>query len=153
MNLEEKRRILKHLLKLKRLNQKNLFIYKLSLETEKRMAINRIYRQLYLQKKEFLEDISKMISRIEKEIRLLTDELTEKKPSDHRSLRQLELKYKCGRSFLKAYELEMKSMKKYKKRLSKVNYACVREMIMTHHHQIKHNISEMSRTGLLKYAI
>ncbi|MCM4157751.1 hypothetical protein [Gramella sp. AN32] len=154
MKLTEKKSTLKLLGKLKYLTQKNIFTYQVAAQYEKRLALKSIYKKLYYQKLQFLQAVDEQIELVKKEVSTILDpDLVlfnhQKVFKDHRT----HLKTKCRSNFADLYRREMKNYKKYSKYLSKTNHAAVRAMIMEQRHEIKQNISEMNRTGLLKYAI
>lgn len=154
MRLWEKKRIIEHLEKLRVMNYKSAFIYKIAYRKEKRLLLRSFYNKLYLQKMEFQKEIDEKIEQVKMEISPFKDpkllSFYKRRRSD---LSQLYLKYKMKHAFSRIYKREMKSFKKYHKYLSRINHACVREILLSHKHKLKTNLSEMNNTGVMKFPI
>lgn len=154
MKLSEKRRTVQLLEKLRFLNLKYAFVYKIAYQRENRLMIKDFYKKLHLQKLEFLQNIEEMIEQLKKEISPIPDpELLSFYHKKKLKASQLYLKYKSKQSYADTFKREMKGLEKYKKYLSKINHGCVREVLLSHKHQIKMTLREMTSTGLMKYPV
>lgn len=154
MRLWEKRKTLDLLEKLRIMNYKSAFIYKIAFSKENRLMLKNFYRRLHEQKLGFLEDIEEKIEQLKKEISPIEDpKLLSFYKRKKCELSQLYLKYKMRSSYKKMYDRELKSFKKYHKYLSKTNHASVREVLLAHKHIVKNNISEMKNTGVMKFPV
>lgn len=154
MRVWEKKKTLDLLEKLRIMNYKSVFIYKIAFNKENRLVLKNFFRRLYEQKLSFLEDIEEKIEQLKKEISPIKDpkllSLYRRKKCE---LSHLYLRYKMRSTYKKVYKRELKSFKKYHKYLSKTNHACVREVLLAHKHLVKNNISEMKNTGMMKFPI
>lgn len=154
MRLREKKRTIDYLEKLRIMNYKSAFIYKIAFGKENRLILKNFYYKLSQQKLEFLKDIEEKIEQIKKEISPIKDpKLLAFYKRQQCEFSQLYLKYKMRYSYAKVYKRELKSFKKYRKYLSKINHACVREVLLAHKHKVKMNISEMNNTGVMKFPV
>ena len=154
MKLSEKRRTIELLEKLRLMNYKSAFIYRIAFMKENRLLLKNFYRKLYKQKLNFLKKIEDIIDQIKKEISPISDpKLLAFYKRKRCELNHYYLKYKLKQTFAKSYKREMKSLKKYKKYLSQINHACVREVLMSHTHRIKNNLGEMNNTGVMNFPV
>lgn len=153
MKLYEKKKTVELLDKLRVMNYKSAFIYKILYQKENRLIIKDFYRKLYDQKIKFITNIEKLIDQLKKEISPLKDpEILSFYKRRKCELSQLYLKYKMSLKYEDVYKRELKSYKKYYRYLSKTNHGCSREIILEHKHKIKCNISEMNNMDLVKYS-
>jgi len=154
MHLGEKKKTIKLLEKLRILNYKSAYIYRIVLGKEKRLMLKNFYHQLYQQKIDFLKDIEEKIEQLKKEISPIQDpkllSFYKKKKCE---LSQYYLKYKLTHKYADIHKREWKGYKKYNKYISKINHACVREILLAHRHKIKNNLTNMNNTGVMKYPV
>ncbi|SDS11730.1 hypothetical protein [Gramella sp. MAR_2010_147] len=154
MNISEKKKTVELLEKLRILNYKSAYIYKIIAGNEKRLILKFFYEKIYHQKLEFLKDIEDKIEQLKKEISPIKDpKLLSFYKRKKCELTQFYLKYKLSHKYADIHNREWKSYKKYRKYLSKINHACVRELLLAHKHKIKHNIINMNNTGVMKFPI
>lgn len=154
MRLWEKKKTLNLLEKLRIMNYKSAFIYKIAFEKENRLILKNFYHRLHKQKLEFLEDIEGKIEQLKKEISPIKDQrLLSFYKRKKCELSHLYLKYKMRSTYAKVYKRELKAYKKYHKFLSKTNHACVREVLLAHKHLVKNNISEMKTSSVMKFPV
>lgn len=154
MKLQEKKKTLELLEKLRVLNYKSAFIYEIAQEKENRLILKNTYQKLHQQKKNFLEEIENKIEQLKKEISPIPNpELLSFYRRKKFILSQLYLKYKMKCNFNFIIKRELKSFQKYQRYLSKTNHGCVRELILDHKHRIKTVLNEMNSTGISKYPI
>lgn len=154
MRLWKKKETIELLEKLRVMNYKSAFIYKIAFSNEKRLILRNFYRKLYAQKLVFLKDIEKKIDQVKKEISPIEDpKLLAFYKRRRCEFSQLYLKYKMNYTYAKVYKREFKSFKKYQKYLSKINHASVRAVLLEHKHKVKTNIGEMNNTGIMKFPV
>ncbi len=152
MKLSEKQKTIKLLDKLRLLNHKSAFIYRIAYGRENILLRKNIYSRLYDQKLEFQYDLEEMIERIKKEISPIPDpELLSFYHRKRLKVSELYLKYKMKHNFAENYKREMKSLETYLKYLSKINHGCVREVLLKHKYGIKTMLREMNNTGIMKF--
>ncbi|MUP44392.1 hypothetical protein E0K83_01360 [Gramella sp. BOM4] len=150
--MAEKKKTIELLEKLRLRNYKSAFIYRIAYMNEKRLALRSLYFNLHKQKLDFLKDIENTIEQLKREISPIKDpKLLAFYKRKRCELNNYYLKYKMRESFKRVYEREVKSYKKYKKYLSRVNHACVRELLLSHKHDLKKNLQEMNHTGIGKF--
>lgn len=154
MRLWEKKRTIDFLEKLRVMNYKSAYIYSIAYNKESRLILKNFYQRLYLEKLEFKKEIEERIEQVKKEIspikdpKLLAFYKKRRCDFDH-----LYLKYKLRQRFADIHRRELKSLKRYKKYLSKTSHAAVRELLLAHKHQIKTNLLEMQNTGVMKFPV
>ena len=154
MRIWEKKRSIDFLEKLRVMNFKSAYLYKIAYNKESRLVLKSFYQRLYLQKLEFKGEIEEMIEQLKKEIspikdpKLLSFYKKRKCDFDH-----LYLKYKLRQRYADIHKRELKSLKKYRKCLSKTSHAGVREVLLEHKHQLKSNLLEMQNTGVMKFPV
>ncbi|MFV8226182.1 hypothetical protein [Christiangramia aquimixticola] len=154
MNLIDKKRTIKELEKIRVRNKKSAFLFEIAMRNEKRLVLRNLYRSLYEQKIKFLKEIEEKIEQVKREISPLQDpKLLSFYKRKRCKLSSLYLKYKMKRRFTDLYKRELKSYYKYQKCLSKTNHARVREILLAHKHKISTNLSEMNKTGLMKFPV
>ncbi|MCM8568959.1 hypothetical protein NE848_06190 [Gramella jeungdoensis] len=154
MRLHEKKRTIEYLEKLRVMNYKSAFIYKIAFDKEDRLILKNFYRKLHQQKQKFLKDIDEKIEQVKIEISPIKDpKLLAFYKRQRCELSQLYLKYKMKHTYARAYKREVKSFKKYHKYLSRINHARVREVLLAHKHKVKTNLSEMNNTGVMKFPV
>ncbi len=73
MYLGEKRKTVEILEKLRLLNYKSAFIYKIALSKEKRLILKNFYYKLYRQKLDFVKEIEEKIELLKREISPIQD--------------------------------------------------------------------------------
>lgn len=153
MYLGEKRKTVEILEKLRLLNYKSAFIYKIALSKEKRFILKNFYYKLYRQKLDFVKEIEEKIELLKREISPIQDpKLLSFYQRKKYQLSHFYLKYKMQR-YADIHKRELKSFEKYNKYLSKVSHARVREVFLAHRHKVKTNISDMNKTGVMKFPI
>lgn len=154
MRTVEKKRTIELLEKLRVFNKKSAYIYKVSLEREKRLALASLYNRLYEQKITFLEEIERAIEQLKREISPIKDpKLLSFYKRKKCILSKNYLKYKMSLRFADMQERELKGFNKYQKYLSKTSHACVRELFLDHKHKIKENLNEMNVSSMMKFPI
>lgn len=154
MKFAEKKKTIELLEKLRLRNYKSAFIYRIAYMNEKRLAIRSLYFNLHKQKLEFLKEIENTIEQLKKEISPIQDpKLLAFYKRKRCELNHYYLKYKMTESFERIFKRELNSYKKYQKYLSKINHACVRELLLSHKHELMKNLQKMDHTGLGKFQI
>ena len=154
MHTGEKKKTIELLEKLRILNYKSAYIYRIVVRNENRLMLKSFYNNLYQQKLEFLKDIEDKIEQLKREISPIKDPrlLSFYKKKKCR-LSQSYLKYKLTHRYANIHKREFKTYKIYRKSLSKINHACVREILLEHKHKIKQNITDMNNSGMMKFPI
>lgn len=153
MHIWGKKKTIELLEKLRILNIKSAFIYKIALGKENRLILKNFYYKLYRQKLDFVKDIEEKIEQLKKEISPINDpKLLSFYKRRKCELSHLYLKYKMKR-YADIHNRELKSLKKYQKYLSKVSHAKVREIFLAHRHKVKNNLRDMDRMGVMKFPI
>lgn len=153
MRIWEKRNIIEFLEKLRVLNYKSAFIYKIAIGKENRLILKNFYYKLYRQKLDFVSDIEEKIEQVKKEISPIHDpKLLAFYKRKKCELSHLYLKYKMQKH-ADIHERELKSLNKYQKYLSKISHARVREMLLAHRHKVRTNLREMDKMGVMKFPI
>lgn len=154
MRLGEKQKTINYLEKLRIMNYKSAFIYKIALDKENRLILKNQYRRLYEQKIEFLEEIEDKIEQLKKEISPIYDpKLLAFYKRKKCELSHFYLKYKMKYNYSKMYKRELKGFKKYDKYLSRINHSCVREVLLSHKHKINNTLYEMKKTGVMQFPV
>lgn len=154
MHIGEKKKTIELLDDLRILNYKSAYIYRIVSGSENRLMLKNFYNKLYNQKLTFLKDIEERIDQLKKEISPIQDpKLLSFYKRKKCELSQFYLKYKLRHKYADIHKREWKGYKKYSKYLSKINHACVREILLAHRHKIKHNLSEMNNTGVMKFPV
>lgn len=154
MRIWEKKRTIDFLEKLRVRNYKSAYIYRIAYNKENRLILKNFYQRLYLQKLEFKNEIEEKIEQLKKEIspikdpKLLSFYRKRKCDFDH-----LYMKYKLQHRYADIHRRELKSLKKYKKCLSRTSHAGVRELLLAHKHKLKSNLLEMQSTGVMKFPV
>ncbi|TRO64118.1 hypothetical protein [Christiangramia sabulilitoris] len=154
MRTVEKKRTIELLEKLRVFNKKSAYIYKITMEREKRLLLKNMYYKLYEQKVKFLEEIEDTIEQLKKEISPLKDpKLLSFYQRRKCILGKNYLKYKLRLRFADIQKRELKGFEKYQKYLSKTSHACVRELFLDHKHKIKENLNQMQVSSVMKFPI
>lgn len=129
-------------------------MYRVALSNEKRLMLKNFYYRLYQQKMKFLKEIEEKIEQLKKEISPIKDpkmlSFYKRKKCE---LSRHYLKFKMQQRYADFQKRELKSYQKYKDFLSKTSHACVRELFLNHKHNIKENLYEMEKTGVMKFPI
>ncbi|WP_300437739.1 hypothetical protein [Christiangramia sp.] len=154
MRIKEKQETIELLEELRILNYKSAYMYKIMCEAENRLMLKNFYMLLHQQKIEFRQDIEEKIEQLKTEISPTRDpRMLSFYKRKKCKLAQYYLKYKLRSSYADIHKREWKSYKKYNKFLSRINHACVREILLEHKHQIKINLTNMNNTGIIKYPV
>ncbi len=154
MRTSEKKRTIELLEKLRVFNIKSAYRYKIAMSNEKRLMLKNFYHRLYQQKVNFLKEIDEKIEQLKREISPIKDpRLLSFYKRKKCQLSKHYLKYKMKQKFADFQRRELKCYQKYSKYLSKTSHSSVRELFLDHKHSIKENLTEMERTGVMKYPI
>lgn len=153
MRIWGKRKTIEFLEKLRVLNFKSAFIYKIALGRENRLILKNFYFKLYRQKLEFVSDLDEKIEHVKKEISPIHDpKLLAFYKRKKCKVSHLYLKYKMQKHS-DIHRRELKTFNKYQKYLSKISHARVREILLAHRHKVKLNLREMDKMGITKFPI
>ncbi len=154
MHYAEKKKTIELLEKLRVLNYKSAYIYKIISSRETRLILKNFYNKLHRQKVDFLDEIEDKIEQLKREISPIKDP---KLLSFYRrkkcTISEHYLKYKLNQKHADIKSREEKSFRKYDKYLSKTSHCNVREVFLKHKHLIKENLNTINSMGIMKYSM
>lgn len=154
MHYAEKKKTIELLEKLRVLNYKSAYIYKIISGRESRLILKNFYHKLYRQKLDFLEELEDKVEQLKREISPIKDKkLLSFYKRKKCALSEHYLKYKLKQKHADIRSREEKSFSKYDKYLSKTSHSHVREVFLKHKHLIKENLNQINSMGIIKYSM